>query len=65
MKIALDSAWMIPFATTLRLVIMSKSISKKSGNFLSYDKPWDEDFQDIPGTPGREINSSLDCDYSW
>ena len=21
--------------------------------FIAYDKPWDEDFQDIPGTPGR------------
>ena len=21
--------------------------------FMAYDKPWDEDFQDVPGTPGR------------
>ena len=33
--------------------------------FLSYDKPWDEDFQDIPGTPGRGDQFSLGATYSW
>ena len=33
--------------------------------FLAYDKPWDEDFQDIPGTPGRGDQFSLGATYSW
>ena len=27
--------------------------------FMAYDKPWDEDFQDVPGTPGRGDQFSL------
>ena len=26
---------------------------------MAYDKPWDEDFQDVPGTPGRGDQFSL------
>jgi vitamin B12 transporter len=33
--------------------------------FLAYDKPWDEDFQDIPGTPGRGDQFSFGATYSW
>ncbi len=33
--------------------------------FIAYDKPWDEDFQDIPGTPGRGDQFSLGATYSW
>ena len=33
--------------------------------FFAYDKPWDEDFQDIPGTPGRGDQFSLGATYSW
>jgi outer membrane receptor for ferrienterochelin and colicin len=33
--------------------------------FLAYDKPWDEDFQDIPGTPGRGDQFSFGTTYSW
>ena len=33
--------------------------------FVAYDKPWDEDFQDIPGTPGRGDQFSLGATYSW
>ena len=33
--------------------------------FIAYDKPWDEDFQDIPGTPGRGDQFSLGVTYSW
>lgn len=33
--------------------------------FIAYDKPWDEDFQDIPGTPGRGDQFSLGGTYSW
>ena len=33
--------------------------------FLAYDKPWDEDFQDIPGTPGRGDQFSFGVSYSW
>ena len=33
--------------------------------FLAYDKPWDEDFQDVPGTPGRGDQFSLGATYSW
>ena len=33
--------------------------------FMAYDKPWDEDFQDIPGTPGRGDQFSFGATYSW
>ena len=33
--------------------------------FLAYEKPWDEDFQDVPGTPGRGDQFSLGATYSW
>ena len=33
--------------------------------FMAYDKPWDEDFQDIPGTPGRGDQFSIGATYSW
>lgn len=33
--------------------------------FLAYDKPWDEDFQDIPGTPGRGDQFSFGVSKSW
>ena len=33
--------------------------------FMAYDKPWDEDFQDVPGTPGRGDQFSLGFTYSW
>ena len=33
--------------------------------FIAYDKPWDEDFQDVPGTPGRGDQFSLGATYSW
>ena len=33
--------------------------------FMAYDKPWDEDFQDVPGTPGRGDQFSLGLTYSW
>ena len=33
--------------------------------FLAYDKPWDEEFQDIPGTPGRGDQFSFGATYSW
>ncbi len=33
--------------------------------FVALDKPWDEDFQDIPGTPGRGDQFSLGATYSW
>jgi len=33
--------------------------------FLAYDKPWDEEFQDIPGTPGRGDQFSLGATYRW
>ena len=33
--------------------------------FIAYDKPWNEDFQDIPGTPGRGDQFSLGATYSW
>ena len=32
---------------------------------MAYDKPWDEDFQDVPGTPGRGDQFSLGFTYSW
>ena len=31
--------------------------------FIAYDKPWDEDFQDIPGTPGRGDQLSFGGTY--
>lgn len=33
--------------------------------FLAYDKPWDEEFQDIPGTPGRGDQFSFGLTYNW
>jgi len=33
--------------------------------FIAYEKPWNEDFQDIPGTPGRGDQFSLGATYSW
>lgn len=33
--------------------------------FVAFDKPWDENFQDIPGTPGRGDQFSLGATYSW
>ena len=33
--------------------------------FVAYDKPWDEDFQDVPGTPGRGDQFSLGATYRW
>ena len=33
--------------------------------FVAYDKPWDEEFQDVPGTPGRGDQFSLGLTYSW
>jgi vitamin B12 transporter len=33
--------------------------------FIAYDKPWDEDFQDIPGTPGRGDQFSFGGTYRW
>ena len=33
--------------------------------FMAYDKPWDEDFQDVPGTPGRGDQFSFGFTYSW
>ena len=33
--------------------------------FVAFEKPWDEEFQDIPGTPGRGDQFSLGATYSW
>ncbi len=33
--------------------------------FVAYEKPWDENFQDVPGTPGRGDQFSLGATYSW
>ena len=33
--------------------------------FVAYDKPWDEEFQDIPGTPGRGDQFSFGTTYRW
>jgi hypothetical protein len=33
--------------------------------FFAFDKPWDENFQDIPGTPGRGDQFSLGATYRW
>jgi vitamin B12 transporter len=33
--------------------------------FIAFDKPWDEQFQDIPGTPGRGDQFSLGATYRW
>lgn len=33
--------------------------------FASVDNAWDEDYQDMPGTPGRGIQSSLGLSYAW
>jgi vitamin B12 transporter len=33
--------------------------------FVAFDKPWDEEFQDIPGTLGRGDQFSIGATYSW
>ena len=33
--------------------------------FIALDKPWDKEFQDIPGTPGRGDQFSLGASYRW
>ena len=33
--------------------------------FVAFEKPWDEEFQDIPGTPGRGDQFSLGATYRW
>ena len=33
--------------------------------FIAFEKPWNEDFQDIPKTPGRSDQFSLGATYSW
>ncbi len=33
--------------------------------FAAFDKPWDKDFQEIPGTPGRGDQVSAGITYSW
>ena len=33
--------------------------------FFAFDKPWDDNFQEIPGTPGRSDQLSLGMIYQW
>ena len=33
--------------------------------FIAFDKPWDETFQEVPGTPGRGDQFSLGATYRW
>ena len=33
--------------------------------FLTYDKPWKESFQEIPGTSGRGDQLSLGINHQW
>ncbi|MFP4157275.1 MAG: TonB-dependent receptor plug domain-containing protein [Opitutales bacterium] len=33
--------------------------------FAAFDKPWDESFQEVPGTPGRGDQFSAGATYSW
>lgn len=33
--------------------------------FAAYDKPWDESFQELPGTPGRGDQVSAGATYRW
>ena len=33
--------------------------------FIAFEKPWDENFQDIPGTPGKGDQFSFGATYSW
>lgn len=33
--------------------------------FFAFDKPWDDDFQEIPGTPGRSDQFSLGVSCRW
>ncbi|MFT4900888.1 MAG: vitamin B12 transporter [Lentimonas sp.] len=33
--------------------------------FVAWDKPWNEDFQDVPGTPGRGDQYSSGLSYRW
>ena len=33
--------------------------------FAAYDKPWDESFQELPGTPGRGDQFSAVATYRW
>lgn len=33
--------------------------------FASVDNAWDEDFEDLPGTPGRGVQTALGLSYFW
>ena len=33
--------------------------------YFAFDKPWDNNFQEIPGTPGRSDQLSLGMIYQW
>lgn len=33
--------------------------------FAAVEQPWDDDFQDVPGTPGRDVQYSLGATYRW
>jgi vitamin B12 transporter len=33
--------------------------------FAAFDKPWDDDFQELPGTPGRSDQFSVGATYRW
>ena len=62
MKTALDPARMIRLQPLCSCYYPNQF---KVWKFSFPDKPWDEDFQDIPGTPGRGDQFSLGATYSW
>ena len=76
LEIRLDNEWRKQRENILRIGPQSTYYSHISASyypsqfndleiFVSYEKPWDEDFQDVPGTPGRGDQFSLGGSYNW
>jgi hypothetical protein len=76
LEIRLDNEWRKQRENILRIGPQSTYYSHISASyypsqfndleiFVAYEKPWDEDFQDVPGTPGRGDQFSLGGSYNW
>lgn len=76
LEIRLDNEWRKQRENILRIGPQSTYYSHISASyypaqfkdlelFIAYEKPWDENFQDVPGTPGRGDQFSFGGSYSW
>ena len=76
LEVRIDNEWRSQKANTLRsgpdesfYTLLGLSIYPPQCQnlelFFAIDKPWDEDFQDIPGTPGRGDQYSVGATLRW